>query len=61
MASVTTTDIYASLAARDAAGTPAGGAGTICFVIQGGKAVQYVWLTTAVGAAVTGWHKPVAR
>jgi hypothetical protein len=54
VASVTTTDVFASVALMQAT-TPA--TGTIGYVVTRGKATGYVYLTTAGGADVTGWHK----
>lgn len=56
MASVTTTDLFTSKSAMDAT-TPAAGTGTIGFVMVNGKAVAYVYLTTASGAPANGWYR----
>lgn len=59
MASVTTTDVFTSIALMKASAVST--AGTIGYVVQGGKATGYIYLTTAVGAPSNDWYKLAQR
>jgi hypothetical protein len=55
VASVTTTDVFTSVALMQASAVSTNG--TIGYVIVGGKATPYVFLTAAGGAPANGWYK----